>query len=309
MVGESSRTALEDILSDSNFPLLSTYRMINRFIHFRAEITLVFMLQYGIKSLKGKNDLAENPFIDFGLEEARKKLLAFYPLHEEEINSNKMFYLAIVLDPRYKLAVFKDVGFSAEKINSIKKLFVRLFNEYETRFKDDLDKGPVKPEISSPKQPKTGGFFFVDEEDEREENEVEKYLEEPREGGSQDIIAFYKIQKTRFPVISNMARDYFSVSAISSPSEASREENRVTKRGGILSSSIQMLEILKSRGIITAEEMSDEDMDGEEGEKMGYPEFIDVDQETDESELMLSEETGVGYDEVGLETETHMFQV
>lgn len=357
----SLNTGPEKNSRDNDTRWLSTYRMIDRFIHFREEIMTVLRLTHGdfvessadlekfqltsqdwkylealrdvleifraptlilqassyptinqtiplvcgvlheLSSAKETDTLIANPLIAFGLEEARKKLLEYNPVDDENCMENKMLYVAIVLDPRYKLAIFENVGFSAEKISGIKSAFCQVYSDYQKNEENaTVDESAGAESVTSEVSNGSGWFFLDDNATEGNSDELEVYLRDPRESKSMDVLAFYKIHKKRFPIISRIARDYFAVPAMSAPSEAlfSRVGNIATsRRGRLLSRSIKMLAILKSRGIITADEMPAEEADKEEEQNtQKFPEFISAQTQMEDTELVIDIEPHVEYE-------------
>jgi hypothetical protein len=90
------------------------------------------------------------------------------------------------------------------------------------------------------------------------ENKIDIYLVEPRVAKDITIENYYNTNKTRFPIIYNIARDYLAISTTSTPSEAtfSKVGNIVTKsRNRLLSNTIKKLIILKELNAIDEEEL------------------------------------------------------
>jgi hypothetical protein len=89
------------------------------------------------------------------------------------------------------------------------------------------------------------------------ENEIDIYLAEPRVAKDITIENYYNTNKTRFPIIYNIARDYLAILTTSTPLEAtfSKVGNIVTKsRNRLLSNSIKKLIILKELNAIDNKE-------------------------------------------------------
>lgn len=207
-----------------------------------------------------------NPFIACGIREAKTKLLEYYPIYDESIKRLKPLYLAMILDPRFKIQVFTAAGFSKEKIASIRKYFDEVFSQYLTNLINDIEQTPV----DSTRVSSFGfGRFRVARQENRVQlvSEIDRYLTEPIEAEDQDPVAYHKTRKGSFPIISRMARDYLAVSAMSAPAEAlfSRMGDVISKkRNRLLPTTIRMLAILKSRGIIQEEEIPEDNLSTED---------------------------------------------
>ncbi|KAM9909000.1 hypothetical protein OXX79_000035 [Metschnikowia pulcherrima] len=241
----------------------------------------------------------ENPFISKGVAEARKTILQYYPICGESISENKMLYLAIVLDPRYKLAIFDYIRGLKNKIDAIKDSFHEMYEVYERKMAKDSVKvsDSMVPAVSGPSNPPDDEFSFIGRYENKDQgHEIERYLREPREPGSQDIIAFYKSRRTMFPVISNMARDVFAACATTAPSKSlfSSIGDIVTqKRNRLSPGTIKIIAFLKSRGIINSEDCSDDVLDFEEGAISASTPITEEDEDVtvfDESFLLIDDD-------------------
>ncbi|KAM9899865.1 hypothetical protein OXX69_009313 [Metschnikowia pulcherrima] len=149
--------------------------------------------------------------------------------------------------------------------------------------------------------PGLGRFRFGSQTDVvHSEHEIERYLKEPIENSRQDPVAFHKTREASFPIISRIARDCFAASAMSAPAEAlfSRMGDIITKKRNKLSpTTIRMLAILKSRGIIREEEIPQDNADTEddvdqpieltdEQEDAGVEELLVVDDAEDDEVIV-----------------------
>ncbi|KAM9931831.1 hypothetical protein OXX80_008521 [Metschnikowia pulcherrima] len=258
---ESVRDILETFrLSTVNLQA-SSYPTINE------TIPVIYGLMKSLNSAHFTKACEENPFISKGVAEARQTILQYYPIYGESISENKMLYLAIVLDPRYKLAIFDYIRGLKNKIDAIKDSFYEMYDVYERKMVKVSDS--MVPIVSGPASPPDDVFSFIGRHEKKDQgHEIERYLREPREPGDQDIIAFYKSRRTTFPVISSMARDVFAACATTAPSTSlfSSIGDIVTqKRNRLSPGTIKLIAFLKSRSIINSEDCSDDVLDFEEG--------------------------------------------
>ncbi|KAF8004199.1 hypothetical protein HF325_001647 [Metschnikowia pulcherrima] len=240
-----------------------------------------------------------NPLISCGISEARSKLLEYYPIQDESIKRLEPLYLAMVLDPRFKLETFRGAGFSDNKVEMIKHHFYAVYPQYLVQSKNAVNKLPQQSTQTS--SPGLGRFRFGSQTDVvHSEHEIERYLMEPIENPRQDPVAFHKTREASFPIISRIARDYFAASAMSAPAEAlfSRMGDIISKkRNKLLPTTIRILAILKSRGIIREEEIPQDNADTEddvdqpieltdEQEDAGVEELLVVDDAEDDEVIV-----------------------
>ncbi|KAJ8143390.1 hypothetical protein OY671_003487 [Metschnikowia pulcherrima] len=234
-------------------------------------IPVIYGLMKSLNSAHFTKACEENPFISKGVAEARQTILQYYPIYGESISQNKMLYLAIVLDPRYKLAILDNIRGLKNKIDAIKDSFYEMYDVYERKMAKDSVKVPdsMVSIVSDPSNPPDDQFSFIGRYENKDQgHEIERYLREPREPGSQDIIAFYKSRRSMFPVISSMARDVFAACATTAPSKSlfSSIGDIVTqKRNRLSPGTIKIIAFLRSKGIINSEDCSDDVLDFEEG--------------------------------------------
>ncbi|KAM9897731.1 hypothetical protein OXX69_010157 [Metschnikowia pulcherrima] len=290
---ESVRDILETFRLSTVKPQASSYPTINE------TIPVIYGLIKSFNSAHFTKACEENPFISKGVAKARKTILQYYPIYGESISKNKMLYLAIVLDPRYKLAIFDNIRGLKNKIDAIKDSFYEMYDVYERKMAKDSVKVPdsMVSIVSDPSNPPDDQFSFIGRYDKKHQgHEIERYLREPREPGDQDIIAFYKSRKTMFPVISSMARDVFAACATTAPSKSlfSQIGDIVTqKRNRFSPGTIKIIAFLKSKGIINSEDCSDDVLGCEEGAISASTPITEEDEELnafDESFTLIDEE-------------------
>lgn len=211
-----------------------------------------------------------NPYLAMGISKAIDKLLEYYPVRDDNIEKMKSLYLATVLDPRYKLVFFEEVGFSSDRVSEIRNYFIKIFEEYSAEWEREKDE--VSIEIIPTKRRREAieisslvdseDDYYLGREEETVEDEIDVYLKQGRMR-CRNPIEYYRDRKATFPVISRMARDYLAMPAMSAPAESlfSQVGDIVTKKRNRLSPTmIKILAIMKSRGKIPDETgMADED--------------------------------------------------
>ncbi|KAM9920057.1 hypothetical protein OXX59_007494 [Metschnikowia pulcherrima] len=209
---------------------------------------------------------ARNPYLAFGLLEASKKLLEYYPLRSGDIEPIKNLCLATVLDPRYKLGFFESPEFPQSAIDGIKAYFYKVYSHYAEEFEEDL--AIYRPEvIESPlarspiesiqaEDESDDDYFLEDASDAKDVHEIEAYLNEKRTSWCPNIMMYHNKQRQVYPIIYRIARDFLAISATSATSDAlfSRVTDPVTKeRGQTLSSTIKMLAVITSNDNFSVE--------------------------------------------------------
>jgi hypothetical protein len=197
------------------------------------------------------------------LKQAIDKLILYYPITSTNISKLKDLYLITVLDLHFKLDIFSTLDFNSEVISNIRLYFIEIYNNY----KESL---VIESNTTSSFNSNNNLDLYINNYDSDDnlyisnntttnniENEIDIYLAEPRVAKDITIENYYNTNKTRFPIIYNIARDYLAILTTSTPSEAtfSKVGNIVTKsRNRLLSNTIKKLIILKELNAIDDEE-------------------------------------------------------
>jgi len=153
-------------------------------------------------------------------------------------NQNMLLYVAVVLDPRYKM---KYVAFCLHKLysedevqtimDSIKGALGKLVTFYAENESDKQGGTTSRPRfpVVDPDEDDTVNIFkfgfekeyFQDNATEMK-NELERYLAEPNEdirNKTFDILAWWKISSTKYHVMSLIARDVLAIQVSTVASE------------------------------------------------------------------------------------------
>ncbi|KAM9907639.1 hypothetical protein OXX79_000831 [Metschnikowia pulcherrima] len=199
-----------------------------------------------------------NPYLAFGLVEASKKLLEYYPIRSGDIEPIKTLCLATVLDPRYKLGFFESLEFPQSAIDGIEAYFYRVYSHYAKEFEKDLK--IYGPEVIESPLAKSSREWVQDEDESSDiyflEDESEAYLNHKRISRCQNIMMYYNEQRKEYPIIYRIARDFLAIPATSATSDAlfSRVTEKVTnEREQNLSSTMKMLAVITSSDNVTVE--------------------------------------------------------
>jgi len=118
-----------------------------------------------------------------------------------------------MLNPQKRMKHLETLkSVSMEDQRSAKRAFIELFDEYNDVIVSE------KPVISANKSNSIDSFFEKTEES--EEGEVEGYLQSHHQYSDDfDVIAWWKLNARRYPVLARMARDFLCIQASSAPSE------------------------------------------------------------------------------------------
>ncbi|XP_060211894.1 zinc finger BED domain-containing protein RICESLEEPER 1-like [Lycium barbarum] len=159
---------------------------------------------------------------------AKKMELKFNKYWGTFESMNKLLFIAVILDPRYKLKyveyLFKNsygclVG--AEKSKKVMDTLSRLYDYYmssfcgtytdkiggQTSLNDEIDT-MYSDEIWQSQWEK----YLANEDNTENKSELEKYLVDDLEKTKElDILAWKKVSSARYPIISRMARDVLSI--------------------------------------------------------------------------------------------------
>ena len=211
-----------------------------------------------------------NPFIINALLESYNKLLEYYNIKDSNINKLKDLYLVTLLNPQFKLELFTNLGYSNTTINNIKLYFIEVYNKYKIKYSNSTTNINIDSQISlaststkNLEDYNSDDEFYIDNNnnnnnnnlDNREEYEI--YLEENRTTSNIDFIDYYKANKSKFPILYNLVKDYLAIITTSALSEStfSKVGDIITKkRNKLLPNTIKQIITLKSWNIIEDEE-------------------------------------------------------
>lgn len=326
---ENSILGPEVLLRDNQTRWLSTYKMLERFILFRAEVTeilnqpetprriilenfrvgsshiedcdwdylaricsilqiyesatlrlqasdyetsnltimSVFRLLMKLDERIEDNQEAKNALILTGLLLAKEKLLKYYPVYDPRDETLQPLYMACVLDPRQKLRVFLRLpGFPLETISKIENHVRATYRRYKKELEDEQRiskdsnstqerRSRRKASANSSNEDVEDDLFFSDDQGDSED-EVLRYLSAACSRRETRVHDFYNENKSAYPVLFRMAKDFLAIPAMSAPLERlfSQVGDIVTKkRNRLLPGTIQKLAILKSQGPIEGE--------------------------------------------------------
>ena len=148
---------------------------------------------------------------------AYTKLTKYYV----KINSEN-FAIATVLDPRYKLDVY-DFTQDAVALKSSAKMAIEIaFETYSSKFGVDLQNTVDTAPLTLNKRKR----FVIN--DYFQETELDLYLQERRSKEFENPLEYWKINKTRFPILARMARDYLALQPTSKDIEGNFSKGRRT---------------------------------------------------------------------------------
>jgi len=153
---------------------------------------------------------------------ALKKIQFYYN------KTNNAYYIATILDPRFKLGYFEDEkDKDSVKSADVKKIFVSVYETYLAN-----SKGEKEPEPKKLKKISAHFQFPISTTSTRkgEYLEVQQYLVEPQIPGDNCILKYWKENEKKFPTLAKIAKDYLCIPTTSAP-----VERLFSKSGRILS--------------------------------------------------------------------------
>ncbi|XP_074336031.1 zinc finger BED domain-containing protein RICESLEEPER 2-like [Apium graveolens] len=181
---------------------------------------------------------------------------------------NKLLTIAVVLDPRYKMAIVSYAYKGMYElhadyyIDEIREFLVQVFNEYSEKYGADL--GPAQKSghesfgnTSAVGREWLGGFQdFIASSNLRENSkrsELEEYLNEglfPMEKEVEfDILRWWKLNGPKFPILARMAQDILAIptSYVASESSFSKFRRIITDtRSSLNDDSVETLMCVKN---------------------------------------------------------------
>ena len=137
-----------------------------------------------VKYLDEKEEIADKLW--YAANAAYTKLTKYYT----KINSAS-FAIATVLDPRYKLDVYDSTQVPDALKESAKLAIERAFEVYSQKFLSLNQKRFATSALG--------------------QNELTRYLQEDRLTEEGDPLEYWRVNKTRFPILARIARDYLAL--------------------------------------------------------------------------------------------------
>jgi hypothetical protein len=148
---------------------------------------------------------------------AYTKLTKYYT----KINSEN-FAIATVLDPRYKLDVYDSTQDPVALKASAKVAIKNAFERYSLKFGAQFQNSVVATPLTVKKRKRFAN------NDNGPKDELTIYLEERRSNDYEKPLEYWKLNKTRFPILAVMARDYLALQPTSKDVEGNFSKGRRT---------------------------------------------------------------------------------
>lgn len=152
---------------------------------------------------------------------AYTKLTKYYT----KINSEN-FAIATVLDPRYKLGVYDSTQDPIALKASAKVAIEFAFERYSLKYGVTAQGSVAAPEVATSVSAKKRKRFDNHYSDVQEE--LTTYLEERRSNPGENPLDYWRVNKTRFPILAAMARDYLVLQPTSKDVEGNFSKGRRT---------------------------------------------------------------------------------
>ena len=115
-----------------------------------------------------------------------------------------IYYLSIVIDPRFKLCYYQKQEWEQHYIDMAKKIFNDTFKNFYQDNVDTNNRENINDE---------GDFFFniLGGNNNNDYNEVETYLQQPPASIRTDPLQWWKTNENTYPQLAKMARDYLAI--------------------------------------------------------------------------------------------------
>ena len=148
---------------------------------------------------------------------------------------NVMLFIAVVLDPRYKMnylrvkyTTYYGENESQELVDRITKALKIMMDEYnsknEERVETVMNHCPLHNEIDEAMEEEIDDYFIELEKEKQlaTKGELERYLDEFSEKFTLefDILAWWKVNSVRFPTLSKVAKDVLAIQSSTVASES-----------------------------------------------------------------------------------------
>lgn len=148
-----------------------------------------------------------------------KEMLAKYETYTKSFND--CYYISMILDPRFKCALL-DLNDKQKYIDKLKTIY----KSYKPQTNNII--------ITNSKH------FSPFPINNTESNEIDSYLSNPLSDGKCDILLYWKLNSSSFPILSNMAKDFLAMPATSVSCEQmfSKAGDIITKKRNNISPTI-----------------------------------------------------------------------
>jgi hypothetical protein len=231
-----------------NISLLYIYQIYNK-------------LEALLNDYKSRKNIRYNSFI-IAIKRGIEKLEKYFPRRITSLNirSLKLYILALILDPRFKLIHFKNSGLLFhysniynDAIGILRFEYIKIRNELKLKDTDNtnisFDELALEATINNDDDDDDDDDIFIS----RNINEEEEYMEYIKESiiSNKDInpLDFWKQNTYRFPILSTLARRYLAIPVTSASIERvfSISNNIITKnRNRLFPDTVKQLILLKS---------------------------------------------------------------
>ena len=144
---------------------------------------------------------------------------SWHKLDEYHSKTGSVQAISTILDPRYKIQTFRNLGWRTEWIADAEASIRRVYkDQYASMIVSTLLPISTTPTVA-PNDFMTAVFGNTYITRNSVVSEIDIYLEERVELPHVDPIEWWRMHEARFPNLSCMARDYLAISATSVPSE------------------------------------------------------------------------------------------
>ncbi|XP_065318862.1 uncharacterized protein LOC135926857 [Gordionus sp. m RMFG-2023] len=141
-----------------------------------------------------------------------------------KLNKYYNFIISTMIDPRFKLSSH------LLKHNNMETLIGYLTNEYNIYKINNNNSAELTNEAQNNKKLSFYDKIYQVKHHNNNNLEISKYVDEATISNDTNPLDWWKLNKNRYPVLSNIARDYLAIQATSSSSERAFSEGRCYNR-------------------------------------------------------------------------------
>lgn len=145
-----------------------------------------------------------------GAAAAHEKLSKYFVQHDAQV-----YYLATILDPRYKMRVYGRLEWAKEYLELAERFIADAIKDVSPIPSQRASQFERNPATSTQPTSRVSQILLSLDEDgpDRPDDELSLYLEEPilKNANTQDVLQYWKMSATRFPRLAKLAKEYISV--------------------------------------------------------------------------------------------------
>lgn len=192
---------------------LEQFKMATDIFSTQNELLSAAVLRYSIlvdNTWMASEDETLPPILRQGAVAAYSKLCKYFAEHDL-----RLYYLATILDPRYKMKAYKRLNWAQEYMDIAKEFITDAVKETSVSNAKELrNRTESVPSDDRPSSRMSMILAELDEDcTEEPTDELSLYLSEPvlKKASTDDVLNYWKSSSSRFPRLAKLASDYLSI--------------------------------------------------------------------------------------------------